>query len=167
MARHLALKGHACRCWYREGSDRGGFEGVAIEWLPGQLGDDNATRRLVAGCDAVVHAALFHPGGGFRGGEGDLLDFVDKNVLGTLRLIEAAGSSSSPVALSMSGSSTIGHLMKHIPLGPPATTVLTRRPSNSLSIATATARGIRSVRFVQRASTASHGRWTRANGSTW
>ena len=42
--------------------------------------------------DAVVHAALDHPGGGFRGTEGDLLGFVEINVLGTLRLIEAARS---------------------------------------------------------------------------
>jgi nucleoside-diphosphate-sugar epimerase len=90
VARHLASQGHECCCWYREGSDRGGFDHLEIKWLPGQLGDDNAARRLVAGCDAVVHAALYHPGGGFRGGEGDLLDFVDKNLLGTLHLIEAA-----------------------------------------------------------------------------
>jgi len=38
----------------------------------------------------VVHAALHHPGGGFRNGEGDLIEFVQKNVVGTLRLIEAA-----------------------------------------------------------------------------
>jgi nucleoside-diphosphate-sugar epimerase len=38
----------------------------------------------------VVHSALHHPGGGFRGGEGDLLEFVEKNVVGTVRLIESA-----------------------------------------------------------------------------
>ncbi|HEX4148136.1 MAG TPA: NAD(P)-dependent oxidoreductase [Pirellulales bacterium] len=82
--------GHRCRCWYRPGGDRGGLNGAQIEWLPGELGNAAAADELVAGCDAVVHAALYHPGGGFRGGEGELLDFVDKNVLGTLRLIEAA-----------------------------------------------------------------------------
>ncbi|MGD0898333.1 MAG: NAD-dependent epimerase/dehydratase family protein [Thermoguttaceae bacterium] len=34
--------------------------------------------------------AAYHPGGGFRGNEGDVLKFVEKNVLGTLQLIEAA-----------------------------------------------------------------------------
>ena len=63
---------------------------ASIEWVEGDLGDAKATERLVASCNAVVHAALYHPGGGFRGGEGDLLEFVEKNVLGTLRLIEAA-----------------------------------------------------------------------------
>jgi len=38
----------------------------------------------------VVHSALHHPGAGFRGAEGDLIDFVQTNVLGTLRLIAAA-----------------------------------------------------------------------------
>lgn len=92
IARQLADEGHALRCWFRPGSDRGGFEGVeaAIEWLPGELGDDTAATSLVEGCDAVVHSALYHPGGGFRGGEGELLAFVERNVLGTLKLIEAA-----------------------------------------------------------------------------
>ena len=38
----------------------------------------------------MVHAALHHPGGGFRGGEGELCEFVDKNIVGTIELIEAA-----------------------------------------------------------------------------
>jgi len=92
VVRHLAQAGHMPRCWYREGSDRGGFEGIdkSIEWLPGDLADEQSMRELVHGCDAVVHAALFHPGGGFRGGEGDLSTFLERNVLGTIRLIEAA-----------------------------------------------------------------------------
>ena len=64
--------------------------GGVIEWVEGDLSDAAGIRALVRRCDAVVHAALDHPGGGFRGGEGDLLGFVERNVLGTLRLIEAA-----------------------------------------------------------------------------
>jgi nucleoside-diphosphate-sugar epimerase len=92
IARHLAQQGNRLRCWYRPTSDRGGFESCAgsLEWVQGELGDTESAQSLVAGCDAVVHAALDHPGGGFRGGEGDLVTFVDKNVLGTIRLIEAA-----------------------------------------------------------------------------
>jgi len=37
-----------------------------------------------------VHAALYRPGTGFRGAEGDLVTFVERNVLGSLRLIETA-----------------------------------------------------------------------------
>ena len=92
IVNHLVSRGHACRCWYRPGSDRGGLGATEqnIEWVPGELGDVNTCSRLVNGCDAVVHGALHHPGGGFRGSEGDVLEFVEKNVLGTLQLIEAA-----------------------------------------------------------------------------
>jgi len=88
----LTEQGHDCRCWHRPNSDRGGIDAAEgrIEWLPGELGDADAGRALVEGCDAVVHAALYRPGAGFTGAEGDLAEFVKKNVLGTIRLIEAA-----------------------------------------------------------------------------
>ncbi len=92
ITRRLASQGHTCRCWYRPNSDRGGFEGLEsrIEWVPGELGDSRAVRSLVEGCGAVVHAALFHPGGGFRGTEGNIVEYVERNVLGSLRLIDIA-----------------------------------------------------------------------------
>ena len=92
IVRQLVGQGHTCRCWFRPESDRSGLEDLAknLEWLPGELGDDLACRDLVDGCRAVVHAALYHPGGGFRGGEGELVEFAQKNVMGTLELIEIA-----------------------------------------------------------------------------
>lgn len=91
IANQLVAQGHTLRCWYRTSSDRGGVESHgSLEWVPGDLGHSTSAHRLVAGCDAVVHAALYHPDGGFRGGEGDLLEFAEKNILGTLQLIEAA-----------------------------------------------------------------------------
>lgn len=89
---HLTAVGHSLRCWYRTGSDRSGFESLSasVEWIPGELNEPQGAEALVAGCDAVVHAALYRAGAGFRGAEGDVLEFVDTNVLGTLRLIEAA-----------------------------------------------------------------------------
>jgi nucleoside-diphosphate-sugar epimerase len=88
----LAEKEHGCRCWYRSDSDRGGLDACegAIEWLPGELGNADAGRSLVAGCDAVVHSALHRAGPGFRGAEGDPVQFAEKNILGTIQLIEAA-----------------------------------------------------------------------------
>jgi nucleoside-diphosphate-sugar epimerase len=90
IVRHLAEAGHACRCWFRPDSDRGGFEGIEarLEWVPGDLTDPPSMRALVGGTQAVVHAALYRPGAGFRGQEGDVVTFVDRNVLGTIRLIE-------------------------------------------------------------------------------
>src|SRR2546421_13034011 len=90
ILRRLATAGHSVRAWYRPTSDRSGLEDIAIEWLPGELSDEGASKSLVAGCDAVVHAALFRPGAGFRGAEGDLIEFVERNVVGTLRLVEEA-----------------------------------------------------------------------------
>ncbi len=88
----LLDRGHHCRCWFRPNSNRAGLENVGdrLQWLPGELGDQEATGALVQDCAAVVHAALHHPGGGFRNAEGDLADFVRRNVLGTIELIEAA-----------------------------------------------------------------------------
>lgn len=90
----LAGAGHQLICWRRPTSDVGGFpdsfpEGT-LNWIEGGLGDERAARDLVAGADAVVHAAIDHPGGGFRNREGNTLEFVERNVLGTLRLIEEA-----------------------------------------------------------------------------
>jgi nucleoside-diphosphate-sugar epimerase len=92
IVRHLVNLGHTCRCWFRPGSDQSGLDDVAarLDWVPGALGDARAATALVDGCQAVVHAALYHPGGGFRGGEGNILDFVAKNILGSIELVEAA-----------------------------------------------------------------------------
>lgn len=92
IVRHLIEMGNNCRCWYRRESDRGGFDDLsgAVAWVPGDLVDEPSAHALVKGCDAVVHAALFRPEKGFRGAEGDLRVFVDRNVLGTIRLIEAS-----------------------------------------------------------------------------
>jgi len=92
MARHLANEGHQLRCWHRATSDRGGFDDVAdrLDWIEGDLGDQAAAERLVDGCNAVIHAALYRPGTGFRGAEGDIVEFIEKNVVGSVRLIEAA-----------------------------------------------------------------------------
>lgn len=92
IARHLVEQGHSLRCWYRPTSERGGFQSISenLDWVEGDLGSAESCRRLVSGCDAVVHAALYHPGGGFQGGEGSIGKFIEKNVLGTIELVEAA-----------------------------------------------------------------------------
>ncbi len=92
IVNHLLERGHSVRCWYRAGSDQGGFAdaGARLEWIEGRLGRAEDASALVRGAEGVVHSALHHPGGGFRGGEGDLVEFVETNVVGTIRLIEAA-----------------------------------------------------------------------------
>lgn len=88
---NLLAAGHRIVAWRRSTSDVDGFpEGGAPEWIEGSLGDDRSARALVRDADAVVHAAVDRPGKGFVGGEGDVLEFVDRNVLGTIRLMERA-----------------------------------------------------------------------------
>ena len=94
IVRHLAGEGHRLRCWYREGSDRDGFDDVAgsIEWLPGELGGPAATRQLVDGVDAVVHGAVAWEGPRNRGSgsHGDADPFFGINLTGSLQLFQAA-----------------------------------------------------------------------------
>jgi nucleoside-diphosphate-sugar epimerase len=61
-----------------------------IDWLPGALEDDQACHVLLDGCDALVHAALWRVGRGFREAEGELEPFLVNNFLGSIRLFEAA-----------------------------------------------------------------------------
>jgi len=94
LVRHLARAGHRLRCCYRPGSDRSGFEDIvpAVEWLPGQLGEDPAAKQLVRGADALVHAAVQWEGPRNRGngshGASDV--FLGVNLTGSLQLFQAA-----------------------------------------------------------------------------
>ena len=58
--------------------------------MEGTLNDERAAAALAEGADAVVPAALDRPGPGFPRAEGDVVAYVEKNVLGTLRLVRAA-----------------------------------------------------------------------------
>src|SRR5437763_7078756 len=94
VVRHLAGQGHRLRCWYRPTSDRTGFEDVAgsIDWVPGHLGDAVAAAALVRGVDAVVHAALDwdRVDGRRANWQGEPLAFLEANLMGSLRLFQAA-----------------------------------------------------------------------------
>ncbi len=94
LVRQLTDAGHGLRCWYRPASDRGGCDEVAeaVEWLPGELGDPAAVRRLVSGADAVVHAAVQWQGPRNRGrrSHGASEPFFGINLTGSLQLFQAA-----------------------------------------------------------------------------
>lgn len=91
IVRKMRAVGNDCRCWYRS-PDRcfQPDQASSVEWIPGELGDADACNQLVEGCDAVIHSGLHRSGSTFRGGEGDMEEFVRRNVLGTVQLIEAA-----------------------------------------------------------------------------
>ncbi|MFG0334489.1 MAG: NAD-dependent epimerase/dehydratase family protein [Maioricimonas sp. JB049] len=118
LVRQLAADGHTLVCWYRDGSDRSGLEDfeAAIEWRAGRLGNRDDARSLVSDCEAIVHAALYHPQGGFMGGEGDLLDFAEKNVLGSLQLFEAAATAGLQRCVFISTCAVHDHVLEDRPL---------------------------------------------------
>lgn len=75
------------RAWYRTKPDS---DFPFLSWFHGELGSKKSCYELLENCDFLIHAALYRPGSGFRGAEGDVLSFVEKNVLGSLQLFEAA-----------------------------------------------------------------------------
>ncbi|MCH2202765.1 MAG: NAD(P)-dependent oxidoreductase [Fuerstiella sp.] len=91
IVRRMQAGGNDCRCWYRS-KDRcyQTDYGPGVEWIHGELGNIDACEELIDGCDAVVHSGLHRSGSGFRGGEGDVQEFVRRNVLGSIQLIETA-----------------------------------------------------------------------------
>jgi nucleoside-diphosphate-sugar epimerase len=92
IVRRMLDVGNECRCWFRSESNcyKPASEGSVLEWIHGELGSVEACEELVTGCDAVVHSGLHRAGEAFRGGEGDITEFVQKNIVGTVQLIEAA-----------------------------------------------------------------------------
>ena len=92
IAQNLASDGHQLRCWHRPSSNRQPLDALShqVTWLPGDLSDASSAATLVDGCDAVVHGALWRTGSTFRQNASDLIEFTETNLLGTLRLIEAA-----------------------------------------------------------------------------
>jgi len=90
LVKKLVESGHELKCWRRPASKVNLLREFSshIEWINGFLTDDEATEQLVSDCDAVVHAAFWRPGKGFRGTEGDIVEFARINILGTLSLIE-------------------------------------------------------------------------------
>ena len=110
--------GHELRCLVRETSDRTGFSEYEshLEWVEGLLNDQAAASSLIQGTDAIVHSALHHPGGGFRGGEGTFLSFVETNVLGSLRLIETAKQQQIPRFIFLSSCAVHDEILQDRPL---------------------------------------------------
>lgn len=89
ILKDLISSGHSVRAWHRPESDLSGLPSE-IEWLYGDLGDREAGRKLIEGSDVVVHGALYRPNRGFRRAEGDLTKYLEKNVIGSIQLIEDA-----------------------------------------------------------------------------
>ena len=89
IVRHLMADGHECRGLIRPDSRHAAGK-PAINWVTGGLGDVEAVAALVDGADALIHAAHDAPGGGFVDPDVDVADLVERNLVATIRLVEAA-----------------------------------------------------------------------------
>jgi nucleoside-diphosphate-sugar epimerase len=94
LTNRLLAQGHQVVAWCRDlkriSQSNEAPSAPRVDWIEGRLGDDAATEALVQGCDAIVHAGLFQPGSGFIGGEGDAIEYLQTNVIGSAKLLETA-----------------------------------------------------------------------------
>jgi nucleoside-diphosphate-sugar epimerase len=92
IVKRLIEEGVRVRAWRRPSSDLTGLA-ENIEWIEGDLSSPHSARALVEGAGGLVHAALEHVPGRYRGGEGDdPVRFRKVNVDGSLALLAAARS---------------------------------------------------------------------------
>ncbi|MGH6925056.1 MAG: NAD-dependent epimerase/dehydratase family protein, partial [Propylenella sp.] len=90
IVRRLLEGGAHVRAWRRASSNVSALL-REVEWIEGGLTRPETAAALVKGADALVHAALDHAPGLYRGGEGsDLAGFIERNVGGSLSLLLAA-----------------------------------------------------------------------------
>src|SRR5215813_8090301 len=74
----------------RPQTNRDGFR-QPLDWITGDLHSAEAINQLVQGTEAVVHLAYEHVPGQYRNGEGDdLPTWLESNLNGSLRLLQAA-----------------------------------------------------------------------------
>lgn len=100
VAAHLEAEGHAVLRLGRAPPERGA-------WARWSL--DDPAPELPPGCDALVHMALDHLPGRYRGGEGgDPEGFRRRNLDGTLRLLEAARRAGVPRLILLSSRAALG-----------------------------------------------------------
>jgi nucleoside-diphosphate-sugar epimerase len=90
IVKRLIAESVAVRAWRRPASDLRGLPG-GVEWVDGDLNSPQSAAALVEGADMLVHAALDHAPGRYRGGEGgDLPGHLLSNVGGGLALLATA-----------------------------------------------------------------------------
>lgn len=94
IVRQLRQQNHRLRCLVREESDVAHLGAPDIELVQGDLHDRGSLARLTRGATAVVHAAAWRGDGTGRSfgaiGEDHPFEHLEKNVMGSLALLELA-----------------------------------------------------------------------------
>lgn len=88
----------------------------SIRWLQGDLRSDDAVNQLVSSADAVIHAALDRGDDRFMDHPGDPVDYFDANVIGSLRVLNAADHANLERVVFISSGAVHQHVCKDIPL---------------------------------------------------
>jgi dihydroflavonol-4-reductase len=88
VIRRLLVDGHTVRGLVRPTTNTRMLDGLPVERIHGDLGDAAALREGMAGCDWVFHVAALYAYWGYTWD-----DFYQSNVVGTRRVLEAAGES--------------------------------------------------------------------------
>ncbi|MGH9782251.1 MAG: NAD-dependent epimerase/dehydratase family protein, partial [Candidatus Acidiferrales bacterium] len=85
VARRLVASGELVRALARPGSRRQALDGVAVEWVEGDLRDEASLDRALAGVNRVYHVAA-----DYRLWARHPQEIYDNNVTGTKNLLAAA-----------------------------------------------------------------------------
>lgn len=95
LVSQLIDEGHELRLWHRNVTPADSLQklqqqlGNRIELVHGQLGQGREA-EAVQGCNAVVHAALWREDRSFQQAPKNLLEYLEVNLMGSIRLMEAA-----------------------------------------------------------------------------
>lgn len=84
----LLARGHTVRALVRPRPDRALPAREGVEWVEGRLDEEGPIARLVAGADAILHAAFEHPGPIPVPGRSQGEHYVQTNFAGSMRLLE-------------------------------------------------------------------------------
>jgi dihydroflavonol-4-reductase len=103
VVRRLLQAGHEVRTLVRPGANTRQLDGLPVERVSGHLNDADSLRRGAAGCDWVFHVAALYSYWGHPWEE-----FVEVNVEGTRRMMEAAAEAGAKRVVHTSSIATLG-----------------------------------------------------------
>jgi dihydroflavonol-4-reductase len=103
VVRRLLAEGHRVRALVRPGTNTRQLDGLDVERIPGDLSDITALQDGMAGCEWVFHVAALYAYWGYAWGQ-----FLETNVEGTRRVLQAAAQSSARRVIYTSSIAALG-----------------------------------------------------------
>lgn len=107
LVRRLLQDGEDIRCLVEPGGDRRAFEGLPVELVEGDIRDEDAMTRVIAGCNRVYHVAakisILSPSAN------EFKDIFSINVLGARNVMRAAHTNGVQRAVLTGSFSAVGY----------------------------------------------------------